>query len=38
MKIHFKGKTTFSYIFWLIFVEAPSENVVALATREDLSF
>ena len=22
--------------FWLIFVEVPSENVVAMATREDL--
>ena len=32
-----KSKTTFLY-FWLILEEALSENVVAMATREGLSF
>ena len=32
-----KRKNDFFLYFWLIFVEASSENVVAMATRKDLS-
>ena len=34
----FEEKNDFSLYFWLIFVEAPSENVVAMATREGYIF
>ena len=38
IKIHFEEKNDFSIYFWLIFVQAPSENVVAMEAREGLFF
>ena len=35
--MHFEGKNNFFLYFRLIFVKAPSENVVAMETREALS-
>ena len=36
--MHVEEKSDFFLYFWLIFVEAPLENVVAMAAREGLSF
>ena len=36
--MRFEEKNDFFLYFWLILVEVPSENVVAIATREGLSF
>ena len=38
MEIHSEEKNDFFLNFWLIFYEAPSENVVAVPTTEGLSF
>ena len=37
MQVHFGEKNDLSFHFWLIFNKAPSENVVAMATRNDLA-
>ena len=38
MEVHFKEEIDFLFYFWLIFVETHSENVIAMATKENLPF